>query len=113
MNNPQLSQEMMINILKNGTYYYPATKHYGINSTNVICDRCKRTNLDVCIGLDTYDLCLSCIQDISKLHSQIIVEPSPVFHGPIMTMMIQEQFKLDPAWFKTKSYMMQGSCRKN
>lgn len=123
MNNPPLSQEMTINILKNGTYYFPATKHYNNNSTSVICDRCRKSNLNACIGLDSYDMCLSCIQDISSLYSPTTRIPPSVFHGPIMTMMLQKQFNPRD---DVKTYMMQeqfnpgsvctnmlqGSCRK-
>ena len=125
MNNLPPSQETMVKILKNGTYYFPATKHYNNNATSVMCDRCRRTDLDMCIGLDSYDLCLPCIQDISHIYKPITVTPPPVFHGPIMTMMLQEQF--NPRGDGVKTYMkqeqfnpgfsvctnmMQGSCRK-
>lgn len=147
MNNLPLSQEMMIKVLRNGTYYFPATKHYNNNATSVICDRCHKSGLDVCIGLDSYDLCLPCIQEISRIYNPSTVNPPPVFHGsyephgPIMTMMVQEQFnpgddvktfmvqeQFNPRRVDVKSYMMQeqfnpisfgvctnmmqGSCRK-
>lgn len=67
MNIQPLSQETTINIVKNGVYYCPASKHYNNQSSNIVCDRCRKTHLNVCIGLDTYDLCLSCVQDVSML----------------------------------------------
>lgn len=140
MNNLPLSQDMMVKILKNGTYYFPATKHYNNNSTSVLCDRCRRTDLNMCIGLDTYDLCLPCIQDVSHIYSPVTVNPPPVFHGPIMTMMLQGQFnpgddvktfmkqeqfnprddvktymmqeQFNPRSFSVCTNMMQSSCRK-
>ena len=93
MNNQPLSRETTINIVKNGTYYFPASKHYNNQSTNVVCDRCRKTNLDTCIGLDNYDLCLSCVQDVSSLCNPTTISPPPVFREPILAMMMQEQYR--------------------
>jgi len=56
-------------ICKNGTYYNPAWKHYNME-TNVVCDKCFRDNLVMCIGYKEYDLCLNCVQDISTISKQ-------------------------------------------
>ena len=44
-------------IVKYGKYYNPASKHYQnvTSNPNVQCDRCKRTNLSVCIGWEKHD----------------------------------------------------------
>ena len=89
MNNPSLSREKTIQILKNGTYYNPASKHYNFNSTNVVCDRCRKTGLDMCIGFESYDLCLQCVQDVnSQLKKQV-----PIKQPEIATYMQQDQFR--------------------
>ena len=65
MNNPSIDRETTIKVFKNGKYYNPASDRYGPNA-NVVCDRCRRNNLDICIGLQTYDLCLPCVQEINE-----------------------------------------------
>lgn len=52
-------------IVCNGTFYYPANKHYNGQGT-VTCDRCGQENLDVCVGYEKMDLCLSCVDSITK-----------------------------------------------
>src|SRR5271154_5824803 len=54
------------NVCQYGQFYNPACSHYGYNSANVVCDKCKKHHLDVCVGYDKYDLCLKCVQEISK-----------------------------------------------
>ena len=125
MSNSPLSLEMTIKILKNGTYYFPATKHYNNSATSVMCDRCHKINLNACIGFNIYDLCLLCIQDISNVYNPIKVDDSsimtfmeqeqfqpPIFHGTggsgtgsIKTMMLQKQF--NPRGDDVQTYMMQ------
>ena len=51
--------------IQNGTYYYPAWKHYK-KRTNVFCDRCNRQNLKSCIGYQGFDLCLWCVDELTK-----------------------------------------------
>ena len=66
MNQP-LDRDTMIKVYKYGTYYNPASKHYGgEETTNVVCDRCYKDHLDVCIGWQTHDMCLQCIHEISR-----------------------------------------------
>lgn len=114
MNNQPLSQETTINIVKNGTYYCPASKHYNNQSLNVVCDRCRKTNLDMCIGLDTYDLCLSCVQDVSSLCNPTTINPPPVFQGPVLTRMIQDQFRANPGFREPiLAMMLQRQFRPN
>jgi hypothetical protein len=55
----------LVNVAKNGTYYYPAYTHYNDNhNINVICDRCNTGYLKVCIGLNDKDLCLPCVHEL-------------------------------------------------
>lgn len=53
-----------LNIIKKGTYYYPALKHYDLDDGNIICDRCNRNNIPACIGYNDKDLCMECVNDI-------------------------------------------------
>lgn len=63
-------QDLMYQIYKYGTYYNPASNHYSfIKSSkpiNVICDKCKTENLNVCVGYKDCDLCLRCINQIDN-----------------------------------------------
>ena len=91
MNNfttPQMND--FTNITKYGTFYYPASKHYSHNNpaANVVCDRCKRSGLDACIGWNDQDLCLSCVNEIIKTHSPIQRD-----HPESLTFMQQSQFR--------------------
>ena len=45
---------VLLNVYHKGKYYNPAWSHYG-HHTNVICDRCKNSQLKVCIGWEKYD----------------------------------------------------------
>lgn len=47
-------------IVKYGTYFNPAWKHYGSKNSKVVCDKCTLSNLKACIGYGDRDLCLSC-----------------------------------------------------
>lgn len=64
MANADSSDDMSFtkNVFKNGIYYNPATDHYpDIKNVLVSCDRCKIINLHVCVGWESYDLCLKCM----------------------------------------------------
>jgi hypothetical protein len=54
-------------LLDHGTYYYPAWKHYN-RKTKVFCDRCHRQNLRASIGYAQYDLCLLCVDELTRLN---------------------------------------------
>ena len=60
---PPLSIETLADIIKNGIYYDPAWKHYHAG-IEVICDNCHKINIETCIGLDEYDLCIPCSEQI-------------------------------------------------
>ncbi|AYV82004.1 MAG: hypothetical protein Homavirus2_8 [Homavirus sp.] len=65
-----MNNEIVMNTYTYGTYYNPATNHYGKPTTIVRCDRCQRTPLKTCIGWISYDLCLRCMLDIEKTLSE-------------------------------------------
>ena len=52
-------------IVKNGTFYYPATNHYADEHDIVICDRCA-CEAGACIGYEKRDLCLPCANIVCK-----------------------------------------------
>ncbi len=113
MNNPPMDRETMMKVFKYGTYYNPASKRYG-EGANVVCDRCHRTGLDISIGLQHYDLCLICIQDISRsVKKETCIPPyapeirTRMLQGQYMTNMVQNQFRNDDV----KSYMRVGQFK--
>ena len=61
---PNRNDNVYEQICKYGTFYNPASKHYNTENANVVCDKCKKNNLTICIGYQNYDLCLSCVQNI-------------------------------------------------
>jgi hypothetical protein len=52
-------------IIDNGTYYYPAWKHYRRDAI-VNCDRCDAHNISSCVGFGEKDLCLMCVHELTK-----------------------------------------------
>jgi hypothetical protein len=52
----------MQSIIENGTFYFPAWKHYESSGPNhnVKCVRCGLDNLSCCIGYQNQDLCMTC-----------------------------------------------------
>lgn len=66
-------------IIKNGTFYYPAWKHYG-RIANVVCDKCLKNNLISCVGYVNKDLCLQCVDFITKRNQHHISIIHPVTH---------------------------------
>jgi len=99
MTNQPISKEIMLNISKYGIYYNPASKHYNSN-TNVVCDRCFKHNISTCIGWQTYDLCLVCVNTINNDFDKDFVPTKPnkpVGHTVHMTTnMMQGQFRDEP-----------------
>ncbi len=85
----QIDKKTMIKIWKYGTYYNPASKHYG-NGGNIMCDKCYKDNLNMCIGYEDHDLCLNCVEDINKIKQKMIKERA-ARGGP--RRMMQKQFR--------------------
>lgn len=81
-------------IAKNGTYYYPANKHYGGQGA-VVCDRCNKAGLKACVGYNTSDLCLKCVDIIVSggLAPPAPAEPPRFPDFPVHTLMAQDQFR--------------------
>jgi hypothetical protein len=67
-------------ILERGTFYYPAWKHYNNPSASVNCDRCRRTNIQACVGFEKYDYCILCVHEVVASRR---CEPGP-WHPDIM-----------------------------
>ncbi|MBA43142.1 MAG: hypothetical protein CMF62_03920 [Magnetococcales bacterium] len=72
----------MVDIVNHGTYYNPAHLHYK-KITQVQCDRCKKVNIDYCLGYGEYDLCFNCVAIINnslknkeKKYPEIIKPPT-------------------------------------
>lgn len=72
MTDKPIDKKTMLQIYSNGTYYSPANKHYGSDLVNVVCDRCFKNNLDICVGWLTHDLCLQCVTEIgNKINNKV------------------------------------------
>jgi hypothetical protein len=54
-------------LIDHGTYYYPAWKHYN-RKTKVFCDRCHRQDLRAAVGYANFDLCLLCVDELTRLN---------------------------------------------
>ncbi|VBB17923.1 hypothetical protein YASMINEVIRUS_386 [Yasminevirus sp. GU-2018] len=61
-------------IVKYGKYYNPARLHYS-PTTRVICDRCQKENIPVCIGYENQDLCLGCADYVASTMYVNLPEP--------------------------------------
>ena len=58
-------------LIDNGTFYYPAWKHYN-RKTKVFCDRCHRQDLMASIGYAQFDLCLLCVDELTRFKQDLI-----------------------------------------
>lgn len=61
MNTPTTKQ--LEDVARHGTYFNPASDHYK-NPDVILCDKCHKSNLQVCIGYQDMDLCLDCVKSI-------------------------------------------------
>lgn len=52
-------------ILHYGIFYFPAFKHYN-REVNVVCDRCQTQQLTACVGHMQQDLCISCVDELTR-----------------------------------------------
>jgi hypothetical protein len=97
---------------KNGNYYNPAYSHYG-KIVNVVCDMCHIANLKVSIGYDSTDLCMKCVDIISKksvvyndrMNVTLMNQSSTRIKQPVTRM---EQSMYDPGYESNLSYMNQN-----
>jgi len=92
-----------VKICKNGTYYFPASSHYGDNyNGGVQCDRCFKANLKASIGYKDSDLCIECVSKVLQLIETINPHYKPGVPEPVaprdptgwqdVTLMLQSQF---------------------
>ena len=93
-------------ICESGILYYPSNKHYD-STTSVNCDRCHKHNINVCIGWNSYDMCLNCVQEVCncidkdkpkieepKILQNLEFKPSPCSYldSELATRMMQNMF---------------------
>lgn len=74
-----LIKNNIIEVYKKGSYFNPATDHYGVTGT-ICCDVCGKKNLVTCIGYKQTDVCLECISKIDLLqqfHPKLKKEVKP------------------------------------
>lgn len=57
-----LDDDITANIAVNGQYYPDTRMRYPEEAVLVRCDRCGKCPLACCVGLDTTDLCLECVE---------------------------------------------------
>lgn len=104
-----ITQKLALEILNSGIFYNPASKHYH-NKVNprVVCDYCRRDNLNVCIGYKEYDLCLPCVDRLTNGPFGFTSLPDP----NVMTLMMQDSVYSrhhEPRWQMPLTRMMQDS----
>lgn len=103
------------NIVKYGRYFNPAKAHYQ-NAECVVCDRCHKTDLSICIGYEDYDLCFSCVEEVkrimdrSKNHMNMTLMAQNQFRQIPLTKMEQHQYTDDNSKL---TFMMQDQFRPN
>lgn len=73
--------------LTEGKFYYPASLHYKGSqmgdSVCVTCDRCYKSDIPACIGIDTLDFCLPCIDEEVNRKGKEVPVPSVSLHAPV------------------------------
>ena len=58
-----VSTSQLNEVVTYGKLYYPAESHYAHKSI-VVCDRCNKTRLKVCVGYKNFDLCMKCVDKV-------------------------------------------------
>jgi hypothetical protein len=69
MNN-NISYGNALNIMRKGKVYLPASSHYINPHAVVICDNCNQTNLGMCVGWGSQDLCMECVVHLGKTYDE-------------------------------------------
>jgi len=86
------TDQKMISVYQNGTFFNPASSHYvSTGVSNVVCDRCHKSELKSCIGYGELDLCLSCAVDIESSTREQSRSETIAYHpenSPVMTTMM-------------------------
>ena len=94
---------LFIDVLKNGTYYNPAWKHYEEDHI-VNCDRCHKNDINIAIGYIDKDLCLKCVDEINKNIKTLELEESLKYTiGDELSKMTQNTYLQNGAGKKNKS----------
>ena len=68
-------------IFSKGSFYRPAYKHYStfyVAKIEVMCDRCKASNINSCFGYKNFDICLSCAAYLEREQITETTKPTPV-----------------------------------
>ena len=74
--NPPLTLGKICEIISRGRLYDPAYTHYGSNATSgVLCDYCKKQNIEISWGYENYDFCMSCLEKLKADIPPIFTEP--------------------------------------
>lgn len=78
--------EDAFNVYKFGVYYNPAFKQYEMVQTiiNIMCIRCRKNYLNVCIGWNNKNLCLECAHMIDSF-----VLSNMIYHNNTINSFIQ------------------------
>ena len=112
----QSNETILKKICQLGTYFNPASKHYK-NNSKVSCDRCRKQNIDICIGWDSYDLCMKCVQEVNNIIISEKNEPQMLSfmqqsqfitnmeQSQFLTNMEQSQFRQKPKQFPNTKMM--------
>lgn len=100
-------------VYENGVYYSPANKHYEGSGT-VSCDKCKREDLDVCIGWKNNDLCLMCVSKLkaAKSSTKKSVKKNSIKKNSVKKRPSTKK-RMRQRIFRPKSRMRQRQFRKN
>src|SRR5437868_7628311 len=105
-----MSEQTLKDIVNYGTYYNPASNHYN-NGGTVTCDRCKKTDLDICIGWEKYDLCLPCVEKVKNNMNKPVSDNTPrimMMQSQFATRMEQEQFRTKMQQNQFATFMQQN-----
>jgi hypothetical protein len=65
-----LTKNDLMVIISKGQIFCPAYLHYGSKELNISCNYCGRKNLACCVGYENYDLCMECVDKITRPSQQ-------------------------------------------
>ncbi len=95
-------------IVYHGKFYYPASLHYNNEFSNIVCDKCHRNNLKVCIGWEKFDICIQCAHQIMFDYTGIRYNPDikiddykPIPRQPL-TLMMEDRYKINTDRYLTR-----------
>lgn len=76
--NKKISDSEALDIVLNGTFYCPAWKHHNNQITIVYCDYCHKSQLLSSIGYKQMDLCLQCVEMITRYIADNNIKPNDI-----------------------------------